>query len=233
MKTKRQFSFTLVIGVLVAAVILVAAKALPLGASRERDNVGVQRVRSVQAKPISLESTYGGWVQLNWSVPGVYSDTLTAPEGELQDLGRIDLGFLLHSEQNSLSGYVDLSNTLVFTREHTITTTQAITTPLAVGPAVHGTFDTVHGTFDIADLQLESERFSLVTNAGQHVMRQFRLTGAWDSLTTFTGEYRETVWGYGPQPLTIVGEFNLNLISGGNIALLYRIYLPLVLRQSS
>jgi PKD repeat protein len=42
-------------------------------------------------------------------------------------------------------------------------------------------------------------------------MRQFRLTGQFVSEedNILSGEYRETVWGYGPQPLTIVGTFTL------------------------
>ena len=218
MKTKRQFSFALVMGMLIGLVALAITAALPLSAAR-------RSARSAQTLLLSLESTYAGVARLSWAAPGVYSDTLTMPEGTLPDLDRIDLGFLLHCAQQSLSGYVDLSTTLVFTGEHTITTTQAITTPLLVGPAVHGPCGG-------ADVQIESERFAYVTGAGQPVMRQFRLTGVRVDSTRFTGEYRETLWGYGPQPLTIVGEFDLNLISGTSIAFSHRIYLPLVLRQS-
>lgn len=222
MKTTRSFSRMLTIGVLVAILAILAT--LPLIAARGLDDAGVRRARSAQAELISLESTYVGQVKLNWAAPGLYSDTLTAPTGTLPELGGIDLGFLLHCEQNSLSGYVDLNTTLVFTGEHTITTTQAITTPLAVGPAVHGTCGG-------ANAQLESERFSYLTGAGQRVMRQFRLMGTRVNSTMFTGEYRETLWGYGLQPLTIVGEFNLDLMSGENIALPHHIYLPLVLSK--
>lgn len=223
MKTTRPFSRILMIGALVA--ILAILVALPLVAARGPNDAGVRHARPAQALLVSLESTYVGAAKLSWATPGLYSDTLTVPTGTLPELGSIDLGFLLHCEQNSLSGYVDLNNTLVFTGEHIITTTQAITTPLAVGPAVHGTCGG-------ANLQLESERFNYLTGAGQRVTRQFRLTGTWTNSTQFTGEYRETLWGYGPQPLTIVGEFSLDLISGENIALSHHIYLPVVLRQS-
>jgi hypothetical protein len=94
---------------------------------------------------------------------------------------------------------------------------------LAVGPAIQGTCDGVH-------LQFESERFSMVTEAGQRVMRQFRVTGVKTGLTSYAGEYRETLWGYGPQPFTIVGELDVALMSGENLALLNRVYLPLIRR---
>lgn len=219
MKTNKPFSRIWIIGAAVAAVLL--ATALPLWALR-----GLDATHSAQAEPVSLESTYAGYVKLNWAVPGVYSDTLTAPEGTLPDLGRIDLSFLPHCAGANLSGYVDLSTTLVFTREHTIIPTEVITTSLGVGPAVHGLCGG-------DNLQIESERFDYLTGAGQPVMRQFRLTGTRVNSTMFTGEYRETLWGYGPQPLTIVGEFDLNLISGVNIAFSHRVYLPVVLRHSS
>jgi len=222
MNTKRSFSLTLTVGVAVAAVILTAAAVL--GAPRGPDDARVEPARAAQTLLVSLESTYAGWVELSWAVPGVYSDTLTAPGGTLPEMGSIDLGLLLHRDEDNLVGYIDLDNTLVFTGEHIITTTQAITIPLAVGPWVQGTFDG-------ADLQLESERFSMVTDAGQYVMRQFCLSGTRASLTTFTGEYRETLWGYGPQPLTIVGEFDLQLVSGANMVLSHQIYLPVMLKN--
>jgi hypothetical protein len=190
----------------------------------------VTRGRSASAEQnglVSLESTYAGTVELDWVSQGVFSDTLTEPAGPPPDLGSIDLGFLLHHSEYSLNGYVDLDSTLVFTTEHTISTIQAVT-PLAVGPQVVGTFAG-------DSLQLESERFSselfgLDTERGQIVTRQFRLTGVKTGLTTYTGEYRETLWGYGPQVYTIVGEFELNLISGKNLALPYELYMPVVQR---
>jgi hypothetical protein len=67
---------------------------------------------AVQSELISLESRYAGTARLDWVSPGVYSDTLTEPTGTPPDLGSIDLGFLLHRSQDSLSGYIDLSATL-------------------------------------------------------------------------------------------------------------------------
>lgn len=217
MNTRKQFLLLWTLGALGLAVMLSGATARGWGAA------SANPARAAQGDLISLESTYAGSAKLNWTARGVYTETLTAPEGELPELGSIDLGFLLHCSQDSLTGYVDLSTTLVFTTEHIITTTQAITTPLAVGPAVHGACGG-------ANLQLESERFDMVTEAGQRVMRQFRLVGAQTGLTTFAGEYRETLWGYGPQPLTVVGEFQIALMSGSNMARPNRVYLPLVRR---
>lgn len=223
MNITHFFSRTRLVGALGVVVVLTVAAALPLLAARGWSTLGGQSAPTAPSELIPLESTYAGAAKLDWVVPGVYSDTLTAPTGTLPDLGSIDLGFLLHCSNNSLNGYVDLSATLVFTGEHTITTTQAITTPLTVGPAVHGTCGS-------ANMQLESERFILVTEAGQRVMRQFRLTGVKTGLTTYAGEYRETLWGYGPQPYTIVGEFDVTLVSGDNVALFNRVYLPLIRR---
>ncbi len=221
MNITHLFSRTRLAGALGVAVVLTVA--LPLLAVRGWGTVGGQSAPTAPSALISLESTYAGSAKLDWVSPGIYSDTLTAPTGTLPDLGSIDLGFLLHCSQNSLSGYVDLGTTLVFTTEHVITTTQAITTPLAVGPAVHGTCNS-------ADLQFESERFSMVTEAGQRVMRQFRLIGTLADVNTFTGEYRETVWGYGPQPLTIVGSFTLTRVSGLSLNMSHRVYLPVIMR---
>jgi hypothetical protein len=88
----------------------------------------------------------------------------------------------------------------------------------------------VSGAFGGDNWQLESERFSMVTEAGQSVTRQFHLTGVRTGLTTYTGEYRETLWGYGPQVYTVVGEFDLSLVSGKNMALPYEIYMPVINR---
>lgn len=222
MNTTRHFSLRWVVGALVAMVILIGV-VLPLSAALGRNDASPRPAQAAQSNLVSLESAYAGQAKLNWAVPGTYSDTLTAPTGTLPDLGSIDLGFLLHRSGNSLSGYVDLGNTLVFTGEHIITTTQAVTTPLAVGPAISGAWNG-------ANVQFASEPFKITTDAGQRVTRQFRLIGGVRAGSVITGEYRETLWGYGPQPLTVVGEFKLGLLSGTNLALSYRVYLPLIRR---
>ncbi len=50
-----------------------------------------------------------------------------------------------------------------------------------------------------------------MNDIGKTLGRQFRLIGT-VSDGIATGEYRETVWGYGSKPLTIVGEFELLMV---------------------
>jgi uncharacterized repeat protein (TIGR02543 family) len=150
--------------------------------------------------------TYVGSVKLNWAAPGVYTDTLTEPTGDLPDLGSIDLGFLANCSSGALSGNVDLSATLTFPE---ITSGK--------GPAIHGTCDG-------SALLIESDKFTQTINqvkddngniieAGQNVERQFRLIATALTPPTYTGKYRETVWGYGPTPITIEGDFELRQIN--------------------
>lgn len=225
MNTQRPLAYRWIIGA--GAVLMLMAWPLNAawgGRAAESNSAAESNpVPVAQATPLALEHMYLGGVKLNWVAPGVYSDTLTAPTGTLPSLGGIDLAFLLHCSANQLSGYVDLENTLVFTVEHIITTTQALTTSVQVGPAVSGTCEG-------ATMQFESERFSLATEEGQPMLRQFSVTGTQATATTFTGEYRETLWGYGPQPLTVVGDVTLELVSGVTEAVQHQLYLPLVSR---
>ena len=147
----------------------------------------------------TINGNFSGQVKLNGVVTGVYSDSLTLPAATGQPaLGSIDLALQLTQSGNGMSGYVSLDKTLVFTVEHTI----AGQTPLQIGPYVNGAFD---GT----TLTLQAERVSLVLG-GQSLMRQFRLVGTIDADgKTLTGEYRETLWGYAPQPITTIGAFTL------------------------
>jgi hypothetical protein len=226
MNTKRQFLPTLVIGLVVAGAILAAMAVWSSGASRGTGEVRTERVQAAQVEAVPLDSVYAGHVKLDWALPGVYSDTLSTPPptSTLPDMGAIDLGLLLHRSEDNVTGYVDLDNTLVFTTEHTITATlPETTTQLAVGPYVSGAFDG-------ANLRLESERLVQVTGAEQRLMRQFRVVGELADVNTFSGEYRETVWGYGPQPLTVVGSFTLTRVSGLSVNMSHRIYLPLIRR---
>lgn len=178
--------------------------------------LGADRARSASpARPwaVSLNGAYIGQVELDYAMPGEFSDPLPTPdpEGEpLPDLGVIDLGLLLTQSASEVEGYVDLKHTLVFTTEHTLGAT-------TLGPIVTGSFD---GT----DFSLESERVSLVS-AGKNLMRQFQLTGglAAGEEKRLVGEYRETLWGYGPQPLTIVGRFTLDWYTP---AMTHFLYLP-------
>jgi len=208
-------SRTWIIAALLVVVLLALAGTLTLVLARGRNSPAAPAIL------VPLEASYAGTVKLDWVAPGVYSDTLTQPAGTPPDLGGIDLGFLLHRSQGSLRGYVNLAATLVFTTEHKINTTQYITTTLAVGPQVPG-------AISVDAWQLESERVSMKSEAGQQLFRQFRLAAVRTGLTTYAGEYRETLWGYGPQPYTIVGEFELSLASGKNLIITNEIYLPVL-----
>lgn len=153
------------------------------------------------------ETMYIGSVKLNWAAPGIYSDTLTAPAGELPELGSIDLGFLAYCSDGELSGYVDLRTTLVFPGMDKTTTEQS-ETPLAVGPAISGTCSE-------GKLEILSNKFEQTTGAGQSLERQFLLIGTlYSDSNSYKGEYRETLWGYGPQPITVVGDFELLKANG-------------------
>ena len=150
------------------------------------------------ANNTTASGNYSGLVKLVGTARGVYSDTLTANVGP--DLGTIELALQLNQANSNLTGYVDLGKTLVFSTEHTLTGT----TSLSVGPYLTGSFD---GT----TLHVESEQVSDML-AGRNIKRQFRLIGtlAADTPNTLRGEYRETLWGYARQPITVIGTVVLN-----------------------
>jgi hypothetical protein len=175
----------------------------------------------LQSSPGLLSGSFSGEVKLDWTLVGVYSDTLATPTKQPTltpspaDLGWIDLGVQLAQIGTRVSGFVDLQETLVYTKEATILATPVQptpapgsptpgATPLAIGP-------TVDGRLNGATLQLQSSRVRGIL-AGVPIQRQFRLNGvtAWaDDMVTISGEYRETIWGYVPQPLTLIGRFEL------------------------
>jgi PKD repeat protein len=193
MDTKKRFLSILLVGVVVG---LLAAVALPADASRWLGYAPAPRLAPpAQISSALLQGLYLGTVELDWAVPGEFSDNLSALPDQ-PDLGNIDLALQLSHDGSTISGYVDLEFTLVFSTEHVVDET-------AYGPSVTGSFD---GT----NLTLTSEQVSL-SSAGRSLMRQFRLTGQMvsEENNTLSGEYRETLWGYGPQPLTIVGNFTL------------------------
>ncbi len=170
-------------------------------------------------------------MKLDWGLAGTLDDPLATPTATPQggpppsdasmrpDLGSIDLGLLLRQTGSSVTGYVDLDHTLVFTRELTIQATPVGptpfpgtpapgATPLAVGPQVDGTFDGT--TLELRSGVLTTDMIN--PNDEKPVTRQFSLKGKVErpgNLITFTGEYRETVTGYMPQPVTIIGSFML------------------------
>jgi hypothetical protein len=166
------------------------------------------------AEPEGTAIAMAGSVALLAGMPGTYSDTLTTatpdPDGDPPpELGAIDLGLQLYhtgccspSAPCTLTGHVRLDNSLVFTAEHTIDLPDP-TPDLDVGPEIYGTYDG-------SAITLESERTS-VSTAGRDLDRQFALTGALvgEGVKRLEGEYRETIWGYGLQPLTVIGQASL------------------------
>lgn len=152
-----------------------------------------------------LDGNYSGAVDLDWTLVGVLSDPqptpTPAPPGSPAppELGTIDLALQLSQNDNAVSGYVDLAKTLVFSVEHTLP-----------GPPVVKTGPNVQGTFDGTNLALTSEQVSANLN-GRIVQRQFSLTGAivGGNPAIISGQYRETLWGYASQPVTVVGNFTL------------------------
>jgi hypothetical protein len=64
-------------------------------------------------------------------------------------------------------------------------------------------------------------------------MRQFHLAGAAvaGQSDVYSGEYRETIWGYGTRPLTVIGTFTLYQGAAEDVVVDQRIYLPLLMKQ--
>jgi uncharacterized repeat protein (TIGR01451 family) len=203
---RRKLIIAVAIGLGAAVAFITAAAAMQLDVAALLGLKAPARAPGSPDAPNALttvSSSYAGHVDLMWAAQGVYSDALTAPTTTTQRLGSIDLGFMLDCTGTNLTGYVDLSNTLVFSGAHVITPTQVVTTALLVGPKVTG-------ACAFANVRFESEKVSMVTEAGRQVWRQFRMIVTQTLATELMGEYRETLWNYGPQPFTIVGVFTLD-----------------------
>lgn len=172
----------------------------------------VTPIQSAQAASVQaagpLDGNYRGSVELGWTVVGVLSDPLPtptpAPTGSpaAPDLGAIDLALQLRQNGNTVTGYVDLATTLVFSVEHTLP-----------GPPIVKTGPNVQGTFDGTTLALTSEQVSMNLH-GRAIQRQFSLQGSavGGDPAQISGQYRETLWGYAPQPVTVLGHFTLQRV---------------------
>jgi hypothetical protein len=152
----------------------------------------------------------------------------------MTDLGEIDLALILEdvsAVDDTVMGYVDLSSTVVFTGVHEVdvsrpmTATSFVSTPLGLQPATWELAtktemlgSQVNGTLSDTRLELLSERTTYTTTVAGEVEtleRQFWISGTVDSTTPgviiTTGEYRETLWGYAADPLTIVGNYSFKI----------------------
>jgi len=236
MQLKRGLALTLAVGFLFAGVILVVLTFVRASAPPDTSKTALSQPAALAAAADVaavdlLEGAFSGEVKLDWGLAGTLDDPLATPTATPQggpppsdasmrpDLGSIDLGLLLRQTGSSVTGYVDLDHTLVFTRELTIQATPVGptpfpgtpapgATPLAVGPQVDGTFDGT--TLELRSGVLNTGMIN--PNDEKPVTRQFSLKGKVErpgNLITFTGEYRETVWDYMPQPVTIIGSFAL------------------------
>lgn len=162
------------------------------------------------------------------TLQGIYNGTLdnTTAVSTTMDLGYIDLAFNLSQSGANLTGNVILSRTLVFS-------------------ATEGNI-AVTGSMNGANLHLQSGQFKMKMNdarviGGEQiapermVTRQFRLDTeqVLNDGATLLGTYRETIWGYAPEPVTVVGKFALERPTFGTLApgvLRPRAYLPVIQR---
>jgi len=206
---------TAIIGIVVAGLILAAA-GLTLNIVRGAAPAGSANAAGGELATANVSGRYSGQVTLKGIASGVYSQTniLVSPVA----LGNVELGLNLSQSGTGVTGYVVVSDTLVFGQEHTLPGGQAS------GPYVRGTLTG-------STLTLTSERVA-VTVAGRPVTRQFQLTTApIQNSAIITGTYRETLWGYQPQPATVSGDFILaqravsSAAPGGT-----RLFLPLIRR---
>jgi hypothetical protein len=201
---KRYLSISLGLSLLVGALALVVLIARISSATPTEPTDPAALAQLAETTAITVTGEYNGLVELTHAFTGVYSDTTTPVA---MSLGSIDLVLKLTQTGMAVNGHVGLTReqdlnattlatSLVFTGEHVIN-------GALVGPLVTGTFDG-------ALLKLQSERVTL-TVAGQTITRQFILTSTSveDNGNILRGAYRETVWGFSPQPATVVGTFAL------------------------
>ena len=168
----------------------------------------LSRAELAQPSPATTND-YSGKVQFDYVGTGVYSDTLIAPPTspptdtvQAAYLGEIDLSLHLIREGDVVTGHVLLDGSFAFTETQRIALYEGFD-PVAVGPSVSGTFD---GT----TMRLESEPFTTEAS-NEQVTRRFQLVSdpVEEGMVRLTGEYRETIWGFGVWPNTAVGRFRL------------------------
>jgi hypothetical protein len=210
MKKHTWLKITIAGALLLSLAVLITPMFGVRGMARPTAALDVQS-QAIQAAAVGpnaaqLAGDYSGAVKLQFTAAGILSDTLATPpppaagQPEPPDMGTIDLALKLYQNNSTVSGYVSLDKTLVFTGTHTIKNGN---TTIKTGPNVSGSFN---GT----NLTLLSERV-IGTLSGQPIQRQFRLSGAISASdgSQISGQYRETIWGATHQPVTVVGAFTL------------------------
>jgi hypothetical protein len=157
---------------------------------RPKDTAGdLGSVQTLQADTTVIEmGEYIGNVQLHTSYLGGLEATPTFSM-PLQ-LGVIDLALALTRAGNFVTGTVMLDKTLVFSTEES-------------GDLL------VQGTFEGTKLVLTSQPFTIQLTPQQAVVRQFRLETDHGEGPTMAGTYRETVTGFGMEPASVLGHFQL------------------------
>ena len=93
---KREWHLRLLIGIVIAAAILVGAALLPLTAAGGRVSTWLGVPRPVQQAGTTVSGDYAGGATLQWVYVGTYDITSTTPV--TMDMGHIDLS--LHLEQS-------------------------------------------------------------------------------------------------------------------------------------
>lgn len=175
----------------------------------------------------SISGDYSGQATLQGVYNGVWSSNAAIADKDKMDLGYIDLAFSFAPSSQNVSGNVILSRTLVFSN----TDGDISVTGKMVGNS----------------LQLTSSQFTMKMNEariinGEQVAPERIVTRQFSLITdqilndgaTLTGIYRETIWGYAPEPVTVVGKFALERpIFGANIVsppASQKVYLPITIK---
>ncbi|MEM7801483.1 MAG: Ig-like domain-containing protein, partial [Chloroflexota bacterium] len=187
------------------------AEIVPIESDVQSDEFQVEAPKAVTQEAENLAAQIDkrliGTVDLKWAGVGPLDFDWPAEElSEITTDANIDLSFFIdEGDGDTVTSFVDLEYTLVFTTQQMISATVGTADPvmLDVGPKSEGT---LAGN----QLSLLSERHPYTTESGRAVERQFRLTaGPSQNEDVWLGEYRETVWGMGPDPFTIIGSFEL------------------------
>lgn len=211
MKTQQYFAGVLLIALLVAGAILIVGNRL--SAMMEPQLAGELQEGTVQTAQLPSAGDFRNDVplvadvKLTYAAAGDMENTVWPTEEELAnapDLGSLELTLMLQKLQDTdITGFVDLQASLVFTGHHTINFTMGGTnSTITVGPKVTGYYEQEYGL-----LYLDSERFSYVTETGDTIERQFRLTASPGATPgVMVGAYYETVWGFGMEPVTVFGD---------------------------